>query len=90
MNSVIATCLAGALGFWLGYFYWAYRMIRGRKDRARAFGLAVLWNPFNICLRPSLLTDEGLRARKWFFVCLCGFPVCILVALAVGGAFKGP
>ena len=88
MNPVMLICFAAALGLWLGYFYWAYRMIKGRKDGVRVFGRAVLWNPFNICFRPSLLTEDGLRARKWFFVCLLGFPLCILVALVVGGAFK--
>ena len=88
MNVVVLICFAAALGFWSGYFYWAYRMIKGRKEGVRPFGRALLWNPFNICFRPSLLTEEGLRARKRFFLCLLGFPVCILVALIVSGAFK--
>jgi hypothetical protein len=79
---------AAALVFWLGYFYSAWRMIRGRKQGLSAFGREVLWNPFNICFRPSLLTDEGLRARKWFFVCLCGMPLSILGAFAVGFLFS--
>jgi hypothetical protein len=88
MNALMGVCLAGAMGFWLGYFYWAYRMIKGRKEGIPAFGRALLWNPFNICFRPSLLTEEGLRARKRFFVCLLGFPLCILLALLIGGAFR--
>ena len=72
-----------AFVFWLGYFYSAWRMIRGRKDGVSAFGRQVLWNPFNICFRPSLLTDAGLRARSWFFVCLCGLPLSILGVLAL-------
>ena len=90
MNPVIGITLGAAMGFWFGYFYWAYRMIKGRKEGVRACGRAVLWNPFNICFLPSLLTDEGLRARKWFFVCSLGCAVCILVGLAVGGAFRAP
>lgn len=63
----------------LGYFYWAWRMIYyGRKEGIKAFGREVLWNPFNICFRPDLLTASGLRARRWFFVCFSGFPICIL------------
>jgi hypothetical protein len=84
MNPVFAVCLAGALALWVGYFYWALRMIRGRKDGVRLFAREVLWNPFNICFRPSLLTDEGLRARKWFFVCSVGFLLCTIAALLVG------
>ncbi len=90
MNLLTIICFAAALLFWLGYFCWAYRMIRGRKEGARAFGREVIWNPFNICFRPSLLTEEGLRARKWFFVCLLGFPSCILLALLLAGAFRTP
>jgi hypothetical protein len=90
VNAILFICLAAALGFWLGYFYWAYRMIKGRKEGVRPFGRALLWNPFNICFRPSLLTEDGLRARKWFFVCTLGFSLCILVGLVVGGAFRAP
>lgn len=88
MNATIAVCSAAAVAFWFGYFYWAFRMIRGRREGVRAYGREVGWNPFSLCFRPSLLTDEGLRARKWFFVCMLGFPVCVLVILLVGGAFR--
>ena len=90
MNPLLAICLLGALLFWLGYFYSAYRMIKGRKPGVSAFAGSVLWNPFNLCFRPSLLTDEGLRARRWFFICTVGFPACILAGLFVGGAFRSP
>ncbi len=89
MKAIMAICLGAALAFWLGYFYWAYRMVKGRKAGVGVFDRTVLWNPFNICFRPSLLTEDGLHARKWFFVCLLGFPLCILVALVAGGAFRG-
>jgi hypothetical protein len=88
MNAATIICFVAGLGFWVGYFYFAYQMIKGRQAGVRAFSIAVLWNPFNICFRPSLLTEEGLKARKWFFVCLVGFPACILVALVIGGAFR--
>ena len=89
MNVPMGICFAVALGFWVGYFYWAYQMITGRKEDVPKFGRALLWNPFNICFRPSLLTQEGLRARKRFFLCLVAFPLCILLALLLGGAFRG-
>lgn len=90
MNVLVGICAVGALGFWVGYFYWAYRMIKGRKPGVSAFGQVVWWNPFNLCFRPSLLTEEGLRARRWFWICTVGFPACILVGLVVGGAFRSP
>jgi len=84
----VITVAQGALGiaaltFWFGYFYSAWRMIRGRKEGVGLFGRAVLWNPFNICFRPSLLTEAGLLARRWFFICLCGFPLCLLGVLGL-------
>ena len=88
MNAIMLVCFAAALGFWVGYFYWAYRMVKGRKEGVSAFGLALLWNPFNICFRPSLLTGDGLRARKWFLICLLGGPLCSLAALVAAGAFR--
>jgi hypothetical protein len=72
-----------ALVFWCGYFYSAWRMICGRKEGVSLFGRQVLWNPFNICFRPSLLTDAGLQARRWFFICICGFPLSILGIIAL-------
>jgi hypothetical protein len=87
MNALVVICAAAAFGFWIGYFYWAYRMIRGRKADVAAFDRRLGWNPFNLCFRPSLLTETGLRARRWVFVCLLGFPISILLALAVGCAF---
>lgn len=89
MNVLIAILSVAAVAFCLGYFYWAVSMIRGRREGVRAYGREVGWNPFNLCFRPSLLTDEGLRARRWFLLCTLGFPVCILVILLVGGAFRG-
>jgi len=86
---VMNVCLAAAVALWGGYFYWAYQMIRGRKEGVRPFGRELGWNPFNICFRPSLLTEKGLRARWWFFVCSLGFVLCIFGGLLAGGAFRG-
>jgi hypothetical protein len=72
-----------AFMFWFGYFYWAWRMFQGRKEGVSLFGRQVLWNPFNICFRPSLLTAAGLRARKRFFICLCGFALGLLSVFAL-------
>jgi hypothetical protein len=87
MNPAIAILSIAAVAFWLGYFYWAFRMIRGRKEGVRSHGREVGWNPFNLCFRPSLLTGDGLQARKWFFICMVGCPGFILLILILGGAF---
>ncbi len=36
MKLVMITSLTAALGFWIGYFDWAYRMIRGQKAGVKA------------------------------------------------------
>ncbi len=83
------TCGVAAFVFCLGFFYSAWRMIRGRREGVRAFGREVMWNPFNIGFLPSLLTDQGLRARKWFFVCLCGFPLSLLASFVASQLLSG-
>jgi hypothetical protein len=65
----------------VGYFYWAWRMVKGRKPGVNLFDQKVGWNPFNICFRPSLLTEEGLRARRWFLTFAFGLPIIILLLL---------
>ena len=67
---LIGAWLTGAAICFLGYFLLAYRMWKGRKPEVDA--AQVLGNPFNICLQPSLLTEDGLRARRKFFLCFLG------------------
>lgn len=71
VKGMIGAWLAGAAICFVGYFLFAYRMWKGRKPGVDAG--RVLGNPFNICFQPSLLTEEGLRARKRFFLCSLGF-----------------
>ena len=61
------------------------QMIRGTKAEfvGREFA-----NRLNICFYPAMLTEDGLRARRLFFVCMSGVPVCILLGLLVGGVFR--
>jgi len=73
-----------ALGSWVGYFYFARRMVRGRQGGVAIFDRRFVYNPFNICFRPSLLTESGLRARRWFFACCAGLPLSILGLVSIG------
>jgi hypothetical protein len=79
MNPLTLIFSVAAPAFFVGYFYWAFRMIQGRRKGVMANGREVAWNSFNLCFRPSLLTDKGLRARKWFFVCWLGFAMSVLI-----------
>ena len=82
--TVVRLFLIFSLGpFCIGYFYWAWRMIHGRKEGVALFDRRFSYNPFNISFRPSLLTDEGLRARRRFFICCAGAPIAILLLVAM-------
>ena len=78
VSAVVAVAL---LAFWLGCLYWTWKMIRGRKEGVRAFGPEVWYNPFYLCFRPSLLTEKGLRARKWLTICYSGLALCMFAVL---------
>ena len=59
--------LLATLASFIGYFYFAAKMWTGRIPSATLS--QVLWNPFNICFRPALLTEKGLRARRYWLMC---------------------
>jgi hypothetical protein len=73
--------------FFLGQFWFARRMWKERKPSATAED--VMGNPFNICLLPHLLTEEGLRARRSYFLCWVGVlitvasPIVLIVLMKV-------
>jgi hypothetical protein len=67
-----------------GYFYWALQMIRGREKDVALFDSRVWFNPFNLCFFPSLLTEEGKRARTRFFIS-CACIVASFLAMGVFG-----
>ena len=84
LSTIVRVLLILSLGpFALGYFYWAWRMIRGRKQGVTIVDLRFSYNPFNLAFRPSLLTDEGLRARRRFFICSAGMPLAIVGLVAM-------
>ena len=67
--------VVGAVLCWIGYFVFAFQMIRSRKPDADPSKTG--WNWFNLLLVPSLLTEKGLRARRRCFLCMLGFPLCL-------------
>ena len=58
---------------WVGYFVFAFRMIKGRREGINPWGPKTAWNAFNLCFLPSLLTENGKKARQWFFLSAIGF-----------------
>ena len=85
MIPLMIFCFAVAVGFAIGYLRFGRQMIRGTKEEFAGREFA---NRLNICFNPAMLTEDGLRARKLFFVCMSGVPVCILLGLLVGGVFR--
>jgi hypothetical protein len=67
---LMTVVVTGAGACFLGYFVFAWLMWRGRKPHVTVADVG--WNQFNICFLPSLLTEDGLRARKWFFLSFLG------------------
>jgi hypothetical protein len=78
LNAFRGVLLLAALCSWIGYFYWALRMVRERKKGVRLFDYRLALNPFNLVFRPSLLTDAGLRARRWMLINFLGFFLALI------------
>ncbi|MEJ1973125.1 MAG: hypothetical protein WDM96_11900 [Lacunisphaera sp.] len=85
-QGILIVLVAGLVASFVGYFYWALQMVHGRQSDVSAFDRRVAFNPFNLCFRPSLLTEEGLRARKMLFRSCAGI-LLSFVALGVFGFF---
>ena len=85
MNALRICFFAAALGFAIGYLPFGRQMIRGTKKESDG---GEFTNRLNVCFYPSMLTEDGLREKKLFFVCLIGVPVSILLGLLVCGLFK--
>jgi hypothetical protein len=85
MIPLMIFCFAAAVGFAIGYLRFGRQMIRGTK---KEFADRSFANRLNIGFYPSMLTEDGLRARRWFHVCMAGVPVSILLGLLFGGVFR--
>jgi hypothetical protein len=64
---------------WLGILIFGFQMILRRKEGVPLWSTRLLWNPFNVCFFPSLLTEDGQKARKRWFACVVGFFACLFV-----------
>jgi hypothetical protein len=83
MKLSMIICFGAALVFFLFYLYWGNQMDRGRKRDVDAPNGKALSNRLNISVYPSLLTEEGLRARRWFFLFLVCFLGCLVAGILV-------
>jgi len=68
---------------WLGILFYMFRVVRLRKPGVSAWRVT-LWNPFNLILMSSKLTEAGLKARKRMFVLILIFVAMVLLPILGG------
>lgn len=86
-----AVAVPVALVAWVRIIKNSLMTIRCVKAGVKLWGMETMFNPFNVLLRPSLLTDEGLKYRREVGknVLLFVSPLLLLYFLAsVGGFLK--
>lgn len=68
-----------ALASWACTLVFLISMVRNRKPEAR-HDPRLRWNPFIVIYHASLLTEKGLRFRRWLIYALLIFVGSIVVA----------
>jgi len=69
-----------AVVIWLAIAFYMFRVVALRKPKVDIWR-DTLWNPFNLILMSSKLTQEGLRARKMLFVLALTFILMTVIPL---------
>lgn len=91
------TAIAGAVALpimlvaWVRIIKYSLKAIHATKPDVNAWGVETLFNPFNLLLRPSLLTDEGRKYRRVVGKNILSFlmPLALVFLLAsAGGLLK--
>ena len=70
---------------------YAIKAIRHTHPSVNLWGRDTLWNPANVLLSSTMLTDEGLRYRRKCLKALCIFIACVggtLLVAAVTGQLR--
>ena len=70
---------------------YAIKAIRHARPSVNLRGRDTLWNPANVLLGDTMLTDEGLRYRRKCLKALCIFIACVggtLLVAAVTGQLR--
>ena len=68
---------------WLLIAFYMFRVVALRKPQVDIWR-DTLWNPFNLILMSSKLTEDGLKARKKLFALTLTFILMVLLPLIVG------
>ena len=72
-----------ALVSWPCIIFFGVQAARYAKTEVNVWGSETLWNPLNVLLFPSLLTDQGLRYRRRCFQAAACFVLPIVVTMAL-------
>lgn len=72
---------------WLGIIFYMFRIVTLRKPQVDMWR-DTLWNPFNLILMSSKLTEAGLKARKKLFAVVLTFIAMTLIPLLIGSLSK--
>jgi hypothetical protein len=65
----------------VGYFVFAYQMVKARKEGVSIFDVRLMSNPLNLVFRPSLLSPQGLIARRRFIISFISFIVSLVTII---------
>jgi len=76
----IAACIGGIVA-WFAILIYGFKAVRRARPGVQLWGRETLWNPWNVLLRPSLLTEEGRAYRRKCFLAVGVFTACVGVPL---------
>ena len=79
--------LFAAFIVWLGISLDMFRVVKLRKPGVSAWR-GTLWNPFNLILMSSKLTEAGLKARNRLFILVIIFVAMCLIPVVGGILFR--
>jgi hypothetical protein len=80
MGKIYIGCI---LTVWLAIGFYMFRVVALRKPQVDIWR-DTLWNPFNLILMSSKLTQKGLRARKILIVLVLTFILMCVIPLVFG------
>ena len=75
--------IGGIVIVWFAIGFYMFRVVYLRKPQVDIWR-DTLWNPFNLILMSSKLTEAGLRARRKLFALALIFIVMVVIPLVFG------
>ena len=73
----------GGVAAFFAILVYGFMAVSCTRQGVKPWGRETWWNPANVLLRPSLLTEEGRAYRRKCFLAMGVFVVCTGVPLGV-------